>query len=229
MSFAMRAATNSLATPDNLARWGKVVDSSCKLCCSADPNHRTTATLGHILNNCPSMLDRYEWRHNGVLAFLYKVLTDNKPENMKIYADIEGAKVNGGTIPPEIVTTVQRPDLVIIDNSTSPASVILVELTIPFTRNIAGANARKRERYEFLASDIESAGYKCTNLPLEICSRGHLNARNRETVIHICHMLKIRKFQQVIKTCSKLALLGSYTIYNARSEATWSGSGYLKP
>ena len=224
-----RSSTNSLATPDNLARWGKVVDSSCKLCSLVNPNTRTTATLGHILNNCPSMLDRYERRHNGVLAFLYQVVMQNKPDDIEVYADIEGAKVSGGTIPPHIVTTVQRPDLVIIDKSTNPASVSLVELTIPFTRNIAGANTRKRERYEFLAADIDAAGYKCINLPLEICSRGHVNNRNRETLVNICHRLKIRKFQQVIKTCSKLSLLGSYTIFNMRSEPNWSDSGFLKP
>ena len=69
MSFAMKATTNSLATPDNLARWGKVVDSSCKLCSSDQLNGKTITTLGHILNSCPKMLDRYEWRHNGVLAY----------------------------------------------------------------------------------------------------------------------------------------------------------------
>ena len=127
-----------------------------------------------------------------MLAFLYKVLTDNKHEKRKIYTQIlKGGKGNGGTIPPEIVTTVQQPDLVIIDNSNSPASVNLAELTIPFARNIAGANTRKREKYKILASDIEFAGYKCTNLPLEMCSRGHLNAKKKETMIHICHILKI--------------------------------------
>ena len=95
MSFAMRASTNSLATPDNLARWGKVVDSSCKLCLNTDqPNSKTTATLGHILNSCPKMLDRYEWRHNSVLAYLYGLMMDSKPPGITIYADNEGAKVN---------------------------------------------------------------------------------------------------------------------------------------
>ena len=95
MSFAMRASTNSLATPDNLARWGKVVDSACKLCyISEQPNTKTTATLGHILNSCPKMLDRYEWRHNGVLAYLYKVMLESRPPGVTIYADIEGAKVS---------------------------------------------------------------------------------------------------------------------------------------
>ena len=31
MGFATRAATNSLAIPDNLFRWSKRVDSSCKV------------------------------------------------------------------------------------------------------------------------------------------------------------------------------------------------------
>ena len=93
MAFVMKSSTNSLATPDNLARWGKVVDASCKLCCNND--NRTTATLGHILNNCPSMLDRYEWRHNGVLSHLYQQLSDKMPESMPIYADLEGAKIYG--------------------------------------------------------------------------------------------------------------------------------------
>ena len=46
MVFAIVASTNSLATPDNLARWGKVVDFSCKLCLEQDkPKTRTAATL----------------------------------------------------------------------------------------------------------------------------------------------------------------------------------------
>ena len=230
MSFAMRASTNSLATPDNLARWGKVVDPTCKMCSvQGDPSSRTTATLGHLLNNCPKMLDRYEWRHDGVLAFLYSTLIENKPDGFTVYADIEGAKVNGGTIPPEIMITTSRPDIVIINTNTNPTSVMLVELTIPFTSNIEAANRRKRERYEFLTSDINEAGYKCNNLPLEVGSRGYITARNRETLIYLCHTFGIRKFQQVIKNSSKLALLGSYAIFLARSAPDWSGSGVLKP
>ena len=229
MAFAMRSATNSLATPDNLARWGKVVDTSCKLCYNANPNSRTTATLGHILNNCPCMLDRYEWRYNGVLTYLYQELRDKKPETAEIYADLEGAKIGGGTIPPNIVTTAQRPDLVIVDRSSQPATVILVELTIPFTRNINDANTRKQLRYEFLAADIESVGFKCINLPIEICSRGHISTRNRNQITHLFYQFNVRKFQKILRTCSKLSLLASYSIFNSRSEQNWSRSGYLKP
>ena len=230
MSFAMRASTNSLATPDNLARWGKVVDSSCKLCrVEGQPNTKVIATLGHILNNCPKMLDRYEWRHNGVLSYLYNILRDSKPAGVSVYADLEGAKVAGGSVPPDIMVTSSRPDLVIINYNTTPTSVYLVELTCPFTRNIEAANTRKRIRYEFLTKDIQDRGYKCSNLPLEIGSRGHISSRNRETLVFLCHTFGIGKFGQVIKNCSKLSLLGSYSIFNARSVKDWGGAGYLKP
>ena len=182
-----------------------------------------------MLNNCPRMLDRYEWRHNGVLAYLYQMLTENKQTGMSVYADIEGGKVNGGTVPPNIMVTTSRPDLVIVNTNTSPTSVVLVELTIPFTRNIEAANSRKRTRYEFLTADIQEAGYSCTNLPLEVGSRGYITSRNKESFTYICHLFKIKKFHHIMKNCSKLALLGSYTIFNARSAPDWSGSGYLKP
>ena len=47
MAWAVRAGTQSLATTDNLARWGVKVDIKCQMEGCAAP-----ATLGHILNNC---------------------------------------------------------------------------------------------------------------------------------------------------------------------------------
>ena len=81
-----------------------------------------------------------------------------------MYADVEGAKVNGGKIPPQIMVTTSRPDLVIVNENTSPTSVTLVELTIPVTRNIDAANTGKRTRYEYLTSDIQETGYTCSAL-----------------------------------------------------------------
>ena len=52
MAWAVRASTNTLATPDNLARWGRPVDLKCSIeGCTA------TNTLGHILSNCNKALD----------------------------------------------------------------------------------------------------------------------------------------------------------------------------
>ena len=54
MSWAARASTNCLASPDNLARWKKIVDAKCPLCSI------TPCTLGHLLSNCKKALDWYE-------------------------------------------------------------------------------------------------------------------------------------------------------------------------
>ena len=82
--------------------------------------------------------------------------------------------------------------MVIVKNTTPP-TVYLVELTCPFTRNIEAANSRKRERYEFLTSDIKDAGYQCYNLPFEIGSRGHVTRQNKITLGDLCNVTGVRK------------------------------------
>ena len=104
MAFACRAATNSLATPDNLARWGRIVDPRCKLCT------HSPCTLGHLLSNCKVALDqgRFTYRHDQVLLYLLKTLAAPGLEGLTFYSDLEGWKIGGGSIPPEIIVTAQR-------------------------------------------------------------------------------------------------------------------------
>ena len=110
MSFALNSTTNTLPTPDNLRRWGKRVVSKCPLCSN-------TGTLEHILNFCSISLNqgRFTWRHNSVLNHITKTMIDNKPENIEIFADICGLSFNGGTIPPDVVSTQLKPDLVLLN------------------------------------------------------------------------------------------------------------------
>ena len=61
------------------------------------------------------------------------------------------AKISRGTVPSNIMVTHQRPDMVIIINTTTPPTVYLVGLSCPLTRNIKAATNRKR------ASDIKDA------------------------------------------------------------------------
>ena len=141
----------------------------------------------------------------------------------------DGLKLHGVTIPPDVATTAQKPDLVIINRKTK--EVKLVELTVPWdtSTNMAAALQRKTERYQDLTTEIQGNGFKCFNIPLEIGTRGVVNARNRTVLTQLCHGLKVNKVSCVIKNCSKLALLGSYTLWNARYSTDWSGGGYLKP
>ena len=66
--LSLRTGTNTLATPDNLARWGKPVDTKCHMeGCNA------ISTLGHLLSSCPKSLDRYSFRHDSVLSRVRRV------------------------------------------------------------------------------------------------------------------------------------------------------------
>ena len=158
MAWASRAITDSLSTPANLARWKKIVDPTCKLCRDERP---VKGTLHHILNNCPKMLSRYQWRHDGVLFHLASIFKKNANDDVAIYADIDGFKINGGTIPASILVASQRPDLVIIDRQKQLPEVYVIELTSPFESNIQKAEERKVRRYNSLQIDIENSGIKC--------------------------------------------------------------------
>ena len=133
LPFALKATTNTLNTPDNLRRWGMKKLANCSLC----GNH---CTLLHILNYCSISLTqkRFNWRHDSVLKVLTTTLLKGKPENLDLYADIEGYKINGGTIPGDILCTLERPDMVILERK--ERKIILLELSCSFESNIEAAN-----------------------------------------------------------------------------------------
>ena len=182
-----------------------------------------------MMSNYKEAFDRYEWRHNNIVIFLFSLFSSQRLEGVEVYADLEGHRVNGVTIPPDVAMTSQKPDLVIINRKLK--EVKLVELTVPrdTAANMKAALKRKTERYEELATTIQGNGFKCLNIPLEIGTRGVVNSRNRSVLTQLCHRLKVNKVSSVVKNCSKLALLGSYTLWNARYSNDWSGGGYLKP
>ena len=233
MQFAMRSCTNTLATPDNLKRWNIGRSDTCKMCLSSNSRPQK-ATLFHILNNCSAFLgesERMTWRHNSVLNYITKTIKENLPQHIQVFADLEGHKVNGLTIPPHIVVTSSRCDLVVIDSSTQPATVYLFELTICFERedNIAAANRRKYDRYTALTEDIQEAGYSCRNIPFEVGSRGHLTLENKSKLSIIHKLCKPKtNFTQFWRNICKTSLLSSYTIYLSRNDS-WTEVPYLYP
>ena len=54
--------------------------------------------------------------------------------------------VNGVTIPPDVMVTSSKPDLVLVDRSATPTRVDLVELTVPWDSGAEGARVRKQLR-----------------------------------------------------------------------------------
>ena len=119
LAFAARATSNSLPSPDNIARWRKVVSPRCPLC------DMVPRTLSHLLSNCPTSLQqgRYDYRHDGILNYLYSIMRKIRKEQVEVYCDLEGSRVNGLTIPPDILTTASKPDLILVDRTATPTRV----------------------------------------------------------------------------------------------------------
>ena len=225
MAFAVRAGTNTLATLDNLARWGRHVNTTCIMKeCNA------TCNLGHLLSGCPKSLDRYTFRHDSVLAHLLDTIIKRKKEGVEVFADLNGWRVNGGTVPHEMAPTEQRPDLVVIDRSVTPNKVLLVELTVPWdaANTFQAAVERKTARYERLTEDLREAGYDARNLPLEIGCRGVINQRNAANLEYICNQVGIRSIKKLKGALGRVALIGSYRIWLARNSQEWSAGELIK-
>ena len=230
MGFAMRSATNTLATQDNLKRWKKITSDSCQMC--RQPGRPLAkATLHHVLNHCGAFLgeqERFTWRHNSVLSYMAETLKESLPDNIKVYADLEWHKVCGGTLPPNIVQTESRPDLVLVDSV--QRTVWLLELTCSFESNFEAANKRKTERYACLAADIEASDYQCNNLPFEIASRGYINMENKSTLTAVHQLCQPKtRLRHFLQNISKTSLLCSYSIYLSRNDRDWTSSELLRP
>ena len=214
LSFALKSTTNTLNTPDNLRRWGVRKIGKCLLCGNKN------ADLQHILQWCPIPLKqgRYTWRHDSILCYLTKYFKENIDTNiLEIFADLPKMRINGGTIPADILVTGERPDLVIINRSSK--EIFILELTCSFETNVDQARHRKNTKYNDLVSDIKRNNYKVTLISFEVGSRGHISPRNN---INIKNILKITKskgnYQKIIQEIAKISLLCSYTIFKSYTQ-----------
>ena len=225
MAFAVRAGTNSLATPDNLARWGRPVNKTCIMeGCNA------TCTLGHLLSACPKSLDRYTFRHDSVLSHLLNTIVQRKKESTEVYADLNGWRINGGTVPQDLALTEQKPDLVVVDKAAAPTKVLLIELTVPWdsAQNFQAALERKTARYERLTEDLKAGGVDARNLPLEIGCRGVINQRNAANLEYLCNLIGIQGIKKLKGALGRIAVIGSYRIWLARNSQEWSSGELIK-
>jgi hypothetical protein len=225
MGWAVRACTQTLATPDNLQRWGVRVDPKCAIEGCGKP-----CTLGHLLSCCTLSLDRYKYRHDSCLAHLVEKLVQNKPDTVKVTADLPGWKLGGGTVDPDLALTGQVPDIVIHDTSASPHKIYLLELTCPWdsSASFLRAHDRKTDRYDRLTLDLEGAGLKAYNMPLEVGARGYINPQNMAVLASISSVCKVRNYRKLCKTVSKISLVASYKIWLARRSNDWAPGQLIK-
>ena len=145
-----------------------------------------------------------------------------------MYANIEGETINGGTIPPSVVPTQQKPDICLSDNA-KKKPVTLFELTVAFETNIEAAHQREENRYTGLVQDVEKAEWKCSLICVEIGSRGLITPKNKaglKEMLKQCH--STARYPQIREEILKTVLFGSYVIFNGKSEPSWQIDQYLK-
>ena len=144
----------------------------------------------------------------------------------KVYADIEGFRTNaGGTIPPEVLITTDRPDLVIVDEENKKVKTF--ELTVPHISNIEKRHELKTNKYQYLEN--ESNDYSIKTEAFEVEIRGYISKENKKIIKEIYKLCSTKdthkEFQQKI---SKLAINGSSYIYMSRSQKEWADLPLLK-
>ena len=189
----------------------------CGLC-----NGRQTSI--HVLSACPVGLNqkRFTWRHDGTVTHIASCVDTEK---FTMFADIPGHQTNaGGTIPPEILVTNSRPDLVIIDKKQKTLNVF--ELTVPYEHNEKVRHTEKQNRYASMETDI--VRIKANIVAFEIGARGYISKENRTRIKSIYSYCKknvtLKKFEENI---SKLSIYASYYIYLCRNQSEWASPPLL--
>ena len=213
-----------LPTLDNLKRWGKRTNDRCPFCGNIQ-------TLLHVLSNCTVSLDqgRYTWRHNSVLFSIVSAIRDNLRDGFMLFSDLPGFEApHGGVIPPHVLVTTLKPDLFIFDEVRRV--IVMVELTCPWDNNVERSHEYKQEKYSPLVTDL-SRHFRVFYYPVEVSVRGQVTKKNRarfKSLIFECCNEPKSVLKSLIRDCSKLSLLSSFSIFSARKEPTWSSPGLLK-
>ena len=226
LKFAVNSSIDTLPTFTNLKRWGKRASVNCQLC-----GNMAKQTLFHVLVHCKHSLDqgRLTWRHDSVLNHIAGCLKSALvgKSAVELYCDLEGLQApGGGSIPADIMTQAQRPDLVILDRSVPGRHrIALVELTCPWDTDAKRAEERKASRYAGLKTALSNEGWDCSLYMIEVGARGHILKSVKDRLrslfrawVPAGHRSGIA---QMMKDVSRISLVCSFSIFQARNDPVW--------
>ena len=122
-------------------------------------------------------------------------------------------------LPPNVAVSTLKPDIVVLDKQKK--AVHIFELTCPAEHRIETANQLKAHKYSHFESDIMH--FKTTVIPFEVGSHTGYLTRNNKTRLASLHKfckksIKLKNFERNI---SAITILGSYYIFNCRSQDLW--------
>ena len=147
-----------LPDANNKKRWGWNTADEAKCKCGKP------ATDAHVLNGCELSLQRYKWRHDGVLRGLRDTFEGAVGKCWQVFADVDNTTdephsqrwfaANG-------VCTKLRPDLLLVKEKDGEiARVVVVELSCVWE---AQSNENFTTEDDRWAAKAKAAGWKWTN------------------------------------------------------------------
>ena len=202
----------------NLRCWKIQTSSSCQLC------NCVRSTSAHILNGCPTALQqgRYTYRHDQVLlSLLLDILKYSS--GAKVFADLDNCRACNtplATIPPSILTTSYRPDIVIFN--VERYEICLLELTCPFNsaEHLQAAREQKSSKieYQLLISELDRLGYASQYFTIKIGCLGHYLSESIRAL-----QAAIQQSTAVLSSCiAQQAISSSQRIFLARDCDNWN-------
>ena len=202
--FALKATLDTLPHNKNLHKWKKLESSNCPLCGKVQ-------SLLHVLNNCNVSLNqwRYDNRHNTILTRI-KSIIESHCSDYHLIADLPDCPYNR----PDFLISDLRPDIVIWN--TDKKKCFLIELTVFFDTISDRALERKMLRYVDLSEHIQSSGYSCTVLPLQVGSRGFIDLSSFEPLRSFLR-IKSAPYQMFLREVATDAVIGSFQIWSRRN------------
>ena len=149
----------------------------------------------------------------------------NKPRK-RIVADLDGFRIAPNvTIPPEVVVTALKPDLVLIDEETGDMEIFDLTSCADREHSISEARIFMQRKYAPLIADIKATGRKAKFSPFEVCALGNIRADSKKTLRSILGAKTARK---TLQTLSKIAVSCSRYIFRQRREKQWQPVGLFK-
>ena len=174
---------------------------------------------------------RFTWRHDSVLKSILINLKNNLPHDVKIYADLDHWRAEDNppsTIPPEILSTSSRPDIVIIH---STREIQILELTVPSNSKSALQNAivrkQSKENYNYLVNDLKDRKWNTTYHTVEIGSLGHIPSSAKEAIIDILPRNRIQLSSPILLQAAKVSITCSQQIFMAHKQMVWCSTRSL--
>ena len=219
MKFILNSSIHTLPTMNNLKQWKKASSDRCHLCKNKDSTF-------HCLSGCKVALDqeRYTWRHDNIVRYIVDCVDTDK---YTVYSDLPGFRTaNGGSIPATMCVTLQKPDVVIVDETKK--EVHMFELTVNWESLCDKNNSYKNDKYAHFLTDITT--HKPSRTAFEIGVRGHIS---KENMLRLQQIHKFTKKSLKLKTftnnLSALAVNSSFFIFTCRKQPVWSQIDFLSP